>query len=240
MTKDTTRVFQHGTLATLVPGLLDGTIRLDELAKHGDAGIGTATGLDGEMIMLDGVAYLVRSTGEVKVLGPDTLIPFATVHFDDQNVEDGFEVHDLDMKQLSKHILANYPYHNIFFAVKIVGNFKYMQTRAVKGQKKPYPTLAEVASEQAIFYEEDSKGTVIGYFSPELFQGMAAAGYHLHYLDEAKTMGGHILSFGITDAKVFLQPFATIEQHLPLDNADFMHHKLDMDGLSEEIKKAEE
>ena len=44
-------LYQHGTLALLVPGLLKGTISMGELLKHGDTGIGTGEGLDGELII---------------------------------------------------------------------------------------------------------------------------------------------------------------------------------------------
>lgn len=53
MGKYESKVFQHGTLGMLVPGLFDGTMTISELLKHGDWGIGTASGLDGEMIVLD-------------------------------------------------------------------------------------------------------------------------------------------------------------------------------------------
>lgn len=238
MTKDGQKVYQHGTLALLVPGLFDGTMKLAELLAHGDTGIGTATGLNGEMIVLDGTPYLVQANGQVKTLSAETMIPFATVHFDQPQVE--FAAQGLSMQALGKQILAKYPYHNIFFAVKVVGKFKHMQTRAVEGQVKPYPTLVEVANKQAIFEEADSQGTVVGYFAPELFQGMAAAGYHLHYLNDAKKMGGHILGFEIDQAQVYLQPFATIEQHLPVDNQEFMEHQADLESMGQQIKSAEE
>lgn len=54
-------LYQHGTLALLVPGLLEGTTTIGELLKHGDTGIGTGEGLDGELIILDGVAYKVAN-----------------------------------------------------------------------------------------------------------------------------------------------------------------------------------
>ena len=50
------QLYQHGTLALLVPGLLEGTTTIGELLTHGDTGIGTGEGLDGELIILDGVA----------------------------------------------------------------------------------------------------------------------------------------------------------------------------------------
>jgi len=58
---DTTKLFQHGTLALLVPGLLTGTLTMKELLQHGDTGIGTGEGLDGELIILDGQPYQVTA-----------------------------------------------------------------------------------------------------------------------------------------------------------------------------------
>ena len=37
-------LYQHGTLGTLMAGLLDGTMEMNEILKHGDLGIGTLTG----------------------------------------------------------------------------------------------------------------------------------------------------------------------------------------------------
>lgn len=53
MTKNT--LFQHGTMQMLVEGLLEGTLPLSELLKHGNIGIGTGDGVDGELVILDGV-----------------------------------------------------------------------------------------------------------------------------------------------------------------------------------------
>ena len=56
-------LFQHGTLALLVPGLLAGTMSIGELLQHGDTGIGTGAGLDGELIILEGNAYQINGQG---------------------------------------------------------------------------------------------------------------------------------------------------------------------------------
>ena len=49
------------------------------------------------------------------------LLPFATVHF--EQAKDTFTASALTQKQLGEQILANYPYKNLFFAVKITGRF---------------------------------------------------------------------------------------------------------------------
>ena len=38
-------------------GLLEGTATIDELLKHGDSGLATLTGSDGEVIFINGEAY---------------------------------------------------------------------------------------------------------------------------------------------------------------------------------------
>lgn len=45
-------LYQHGTLGTLMAGLLEGTASINDLLEHGDLGIATLTGSDGEVILL--------------------------------------------------------------------------------------------------------------------------------------------------------------------------------------------
>ena len=52
-----TTIYQHGTLAQLVARQMSGTITVAEMLEHGDTGIGTFEGLNGEAIFLNGEAY---------------------------------------------------------------------------------------------------------------------------------------------------------------------------------------
>lgn len=72
------QLYQHGTLALLVPGLLEGTTTIGELLTHGDTGIGTGEGLDGELIILDGVAYKVGQSGVAERVPDDFTMPSRT------------------------------------------------------------------------------------------------------------------------------------------------------------------
>lgn len=238
MTKNFSKLFQHGTLATLVPGLFDGTFPVGDLLKKGDTGIGTAAGLGGEMVVLDGTAYLVKSDGQIDILPDDTLVPFATVHFDKTD-QVGEKVVDLAENDLGEKIFSKRSLQNVFFAVKITGQFKHVKTRAVAAQTRPYPTLSQVADKQAVFEENESQGTVIGYFSPELFQGMASAGFHLHYLNDDHSLGGHLLDFKVSEGTLTIQPFESVEQHFPLDNDEFMGHDFELGEMDSQIRHSE-
>lgn len=50
-----------------------------ELRRHGDFGLGTFEGLDGEMLALDGCYYRIRVDGEVSEARDDARVPFADV-----------------------------------------------------------------------------------------------------------------------------------------------------------------
>ncbi len=54
-------LYQHGTLGTLMAGLLEGTATINELLEHGNLGIATLTGSDGEVIFLDGRHIMLTS-----------------------------------------------------------------------------------------------------------------------------------------------------------------------------------
>lgn len=64
-------LYQHGTLGTLMAGLLEGTATIDELLKHGDSGLATLTGSNGEVIFLNGEAFHANEYKEFTKLKGD-------------------------------------------------------------------------------------------------------------------------------------------------------------------------
>ncbi|MBB3397017.1 MULTISPECIES: acetolactate decarboxylase [unclassified Rhizobium] len=60
-------VFQVSTSGALVAGVYAGVVSVRTILNHGDFGLGTFANLDGEMVVLDGLAYQVRGTGRVSV-----------------------------------------------------------------------------------------------------------------------------------------------------------------------------
>ncbi|MEJ6399878.1 acetolactate decarboxylase [Nicoliella lavandulae] len=235
--KDTNTLFQHGTLALLVPGLLTGTIKIADFLKHGDTGIGTGEGLDGELIILDGVAYQIDGDGNVNELGDDFTVPFGNMHFADYKPFKS--VDNLDLAGMPEAVLGAKSLANAFFSIKLTGEFKTMKTRSVFKQSKPYPTLAECSDKQHVFDGENKKGTVLSYFSPQLFNGAAVGGFHSHFLADDKSQGGHILDFTGFTGKIELQVFSNLDQQLPIDNAEYMDHDFSKDDIEGAIEHAE-
>lgn len=230
-------LYQHGTLATLVPGLFAGTQTVGELLQHGDTGIGTLTGLDGELIILNGEVTQVAASGQLRQVGPTEQVPFANVHF--AAFTPAGTLRQLDFAGAKAALRDAMGTANLFVGFKLHGSFTAMTTRAVHGQQPPYPTLTATAGLQQVFTAEQVTGTVVGYFSPTLYAGLASPGFHLHFLSDAHDMGGHILSFAVAEASLAVQEFADIQLHLPSDNAAFRNEKFDESQIVADIVKAE-
>ena len=71
--------FQVGTLDALIDGRYDGDTTMGELLAHGDLGLGTVQHLGGELIVIDGEAFVVDGDGAVHPVPPETPTPFAVV-----------------------------------------------------------------------------------------------------------------------------------------------------------------
>src|SRR6185295_10563056 len=72
-------LFQASTIGALLDGAYDGDLSFAELAEHGDLGLGTLNGLDGEMIALDGAFYRADVEGRIHPVAPQERTPFAVV-----------------------------------------------------------------------------------------------------------------------------------------------------------------
>ncbi len=72
-------LFQASTIGALLDGAYDGDLSFAELAEHGDLGLGTLNGLDGEMIALDGDFFRADVDGAIHPVPAEAKTPFAVV-----------------------------------------------------------------------------------------------------------------------------------------------------------------
>ena len=222
-------LYQHGTLGTLMAGLLKGTASINELLQHGDLGIATLTGSNGEVIFLDGKAYHANEHKEFVELKGDELTPYATVT---KFVADtSYETKDKSSEAVFAEIKEKMLSENLFSAVKISGLFKKMHVRMMPAQEPPYTRLIDSARRQPEQTETYVKGSVVGFFTPELF--------HVHFANDDRNFGGHVLDFEVEDVKVEIQNIETFEQHFPIQDEDFINANIDYKDIADEIREAE-
>jgi acetolactate decarboxylase len=195
-------IYQISTYDSLSKGGYDGIVPIRELAENGDFGIGTFEGINGEMVMLDGVVYQVTVDGAVHIKKGSDLTgewtPFAMVTRFEADLEEtltGFE----DYHALQSAMDAKLTHPEDFYAVRVDGTFEYIKTRSVPAQSKPYPILAEVIKQQTCFELRNVRGTLVGFRCPAYVGGVNVAGYHLHFVSSDRTAGGHVLELKLKE-----------------------------------------
>jgi len=191
---DRETLYQVSTIDALVQGSFEGVEPVKNLQKHGDFGIGTFDALDGEMVMIDGKIYQIRSDGVVYPANDSTTTPFATVTVFDRDVTIPVTRPE-NFTGLTTLISRKIPSKNMIYAVRVHGTFPSVTVRSVPAQQKPYPTLADAAKNQSVFTYTDVKGTIVGFYLPDFMKGLNMPGYHLHFISDDRTRGGHLLGF---------------------------------------------
>jgi acetolactate decarboxylase len=231
-------VYQTSTLAALLDGIYDGDVTIAEVLRHGDFGLGTFNGLDGEMLILDGKCYHLRSDGSAQLAHDDQLTPFATVtHF---HTDHSFDIDgtNTDRATLTALIDTELDSPNLIYAIRVTGHFDVVRTSTVMEQHHPYPPLTKAAGGQQESTFSDIDGTLAGFRMPSYEQGVAVAGYHLHFLDDTRRHGGHALDYVIDKGTVDISVRA--EMHLSLPRTpQFLEANLAHTDVADEIQQTE-
>jgi len=193
-------VFQTSTVDALMEGASEGDMTMGELKTHGDFGLGTFDGLDGEMIELDGKVFQVRADGHAHPVEDSTRTPFATVSFFKADESARLSTRS-NQAELLAAVAKMLPSENMFHALRIEGRFEYVKTRAVAKQEKSVG-LEAAAREEPIFEFHDVEGTIVGFFTPDYLRGVNVPGYHLHFITADRASGGHMLDCRTTDVTI--------------------------------------
>jgi len=207
-------MYQVSTINTLLLGGFDGIYNFSTLGTKGDFGIAVFDRLDGEVIAIDGKFYQISADGTVQeVCGNDTT-PFATVTWFEPDREVRIARAD-NFSDFTTQLEAALPSPNLFYAIRIHGTFPVMKTRAVSRQEKPYPKLVDACAGQSVFMLNNTRGTIAGFYTPEMVEGLNIPGLHLHYLTDDHAAGGHILDFSVENATVELDSTSRFTMWLP-------------------------
>ena len=217
--------FQTSSIDALLKGSFAGDLTLDELTAHGDFGLGTVQGLDGELIILDGVCFQVTSDGVVRMPAGSMRTPFAVVcrfapHVDEPIDASGSLpslISEID-RIASEHAQDLGPAP--ILAVRVDGSFSEIDLRSVPGQSEPYPPLSEVVDHQSewqVIAEPGTsiEGTLLGFRFPPEAQGIEVAGYHLHFLSEDRSVGGHVTGISLLSGRLRLDGATELHLEIP-------------------------
>jgi acetolactate decarboxylase len=193
-------VFQYSIWNAFAEKEYEGNLSFKKIGTYGDFGLGTFNSLDGEMIALDGIFYKATANGDITIVEINEQTPFVTLKF--FKADDSFKIKSqLEMSGIFDS-LKDKINNDHFTAIKIEGRFKYLKTRSVKKQNKPYPDVTEVIKNQIISEFKDIDGTLVGFYYPEKFEEINFTGLHFHFISKNKKKGGHLLDFVISEGVV--------------------------------------
>jgi len=218
-------LYQYSTIDALLGSLFDGNLTIRELKYKGDFGLGTVNGLDGELVVLDGEAYHIRAGGEAAVPPAEVMVPFASVTFFNEELTLALgEITSLD--ELNAAILKEVPSLNLFYGIRIDGEFSKVKARAIPKQKPPYASLASLVKQQVVV-ELSGPGTLVGFYSPIFVKGVNVPGFHWHFLTADRLQGGHVLDCSLAPSSAQLDILREFSMQLPVSKA---FDELDLSG----------
>ncbi|TDN46586.1 acetolactate decarboxylase [Curtobacterium flaccumfaciens] len=230
-------VYQTSTISALLAGVYDGDVTVAQLLEHGDFGLGTFNHLDGEMVVVDGVCYHLRDDGSVTVASSTDRTPYAAV----MRFHGATEItvdEPCTLAAVTARVDAAVGSPNLPVAVRIDGTFSTVRTRTVGEQHEPYPPLVEATAYETTNTLHETTGTVAGFRTPRFEQAISVAGYHLHYVDDARQHGGHVLDVAVREARVRITPISEMRLAVP-DDAAFLGADIDVDQIGQQERQAE-
>jgi acetolactate decarboxylase len=207
-------LFQASTIGALLDGAFDGDLSFAELAEHGDLGLGTLNRLDGEMIAIDGRFFRADVDGAVRPIAAAEKTPFAVVTRFEAEIDERIEG-ARSHRELLARIDTLVPGDASSCAIRLDGRFQSVRARSVPPQSPPYRPLTEVVADQHVFELNDVEGTMLGFRFPTYVEGIEVAGYHLHFISEDRSRGGHVLDSRSDGLRVRLDPSNDLHIELP-------------------------
>jgi acetolactate decarboxylase len=211
-------VFVVSTVGALMEGVYGGVISCGELRKHGNFGLGSFEGLDGELIVLDGKVYKATADEKVATVDDAAQVTYAVnKHFKVDQVFNASKVKALG--DLGTTIAENAKHRNALLAVKVTGKFQSIKLRAVPRQNEPFPRLSEVAKQQREWELHDVEGTLIGFRFSKYTGELSVPGFHFHFLSNDRTQGGHVLDVQFLHALIECDLSRRLDVVLPNSHA---------------------
>jgi len=207
-------VYISAPVNALMKGLYEENTSVANLKKHGDFGLGTFNGLDGEMVMIDGQIYQLRDDGCTYGVEDDVQTPFACTTFFKPDIVEEIKG-DFDysaFKPLLDRLLLS---KNMLYAMRIDGYFRYVKVWSVSKQEN-YRPISDVPDAQPSFEYSDVEGTLAGFYTPRFIKTINMPGYHLHFLTKDRKRGGHLHDCRLTAAKISIQLVSRLKMDLPL------------------------
>jgi acetolactate decarboxylase len=192
------KLYQVSRMDHLSQGGYEEVTTVGNLLNYGSVGMGTFTGMNGEMIIVDGHCYQATVEGKLNEAKSDWGVPFAQVGYFMKDGETAL-TGTMNMSVADSTIFETFPTDQRFYILRIDGTFDNITVRSIPAQTEPYPPLVDVIANQSVFQYSNLKGTIIGIWTPSFANGSSTPGFHMHFVSADRTVGGHVLGFVLSD-----------------------------------------
>jgi acetolactate decarboxylase len=231
------KIYQIGILPAFLNGIYEGDISFEYIQTVSNFGLGTVNGLKGELVALDGVFYQIDEFGKASLVNPKNSTPFALVsQFD---VYKTLPLENIQSLNNLKQTLLNFmETQNIFYMFRIDGIFTDMHIRSENCKYTTHQSLGEllpaIQKKQTL---KKTEGTLVGSFCPSYSKSLTIENFHFHYINQERTLGGHVFDLDLEKAKVQMQKSHELMVHA-FQTTDFYQCDLEVD-ITSELKKIE-
>ena len=234
--RDGKAIQQFSFVDALVAGLFDGAFSAATVAAQGTLGVGCGDALDGELVLLGDELVVCRADGVTPVDG-QARIPFAeVVQFEPTFTHEiTSPLTEAEFEALVDELV---PSHNLFYALRVEGEFESVTVREAVRQQRPFKGLADAVKDQHESQITETTGTLLGFKGPDVFQGLSVADYHLHYLSSDRSEGGHSMDFVMRRGTLHMEAYAAFTLRLP-QTESYLAAELDDMNADAAIRAAE-
>lgn len=209
--------------------VFDADLSVATLKTKGDTGLGSFNLLDGEMVMIDGIAYRVREDGTISEGADSDTIVYANAAFYQEEMKVELKTErTTNIELLKSKLLEALPSKNFFYVFKIQGAFDYMKCGGLTKQEPPFDEgLDMLIPNRPIFEGNDVSGTIVGFYCPDFIGNINVKGFHFHFISDDKKLGGHVMDFTSSNTlNIGIDRKTDYHFTLP-DNTDFENVSLD-------------
>jgi len=224
-------LYQVGTINSLLAGVYEGDVFIEDLNNYGDFGLGTFDAVNGEMIALDGDYYRIDAEGNSHLVTSKMKTPFAVVTNFIEEIKYDTGSFD-DVESLHKYISTKFESKNIIYAISIDGYFSELDLRSERPQPEGHKPLSETISKvQNKYTLNNTKGTIVGFWFPEYMKTINVPGFHFHFINNSRTKGGHLFNMKIDSGSLKIMPIFDFGMHL-IHTPLFEHANMESDFKS--------
>jgi acetolactate decarboxylase len=198
-------LYQVSTIQAFGSGRLGGVVSLKRLLEVGTMGLASGDRLDGELTILDSRVYRIRATGSVDTPSLTMKTPFAGITAFVPISESGLApgTHETDIPRIVNRARGH---RSARVAMKIVGTFRTITTRASLRQVPPFKSLAHLTADERRFSFSAISGTIVGFLLTGAGTKSSYPGLHLHFVSSDRSCAGHVLDFELDRGRIELMP----------------------------------